>query len=254
MARAGGAVGALEKGAALVSRVGSHGADSFVRAGMGARWRDSTAGRGAAPSRARRRAAPAMMRGQRRGRAARRRRARRRRRADRGWRRVRRAAARARPGRSAAAARRPSGCTVQNTQGVPSRRRSGNSARFVMPQGGRKKRGGRPAAWAMASWPSTHLAARSRPGPDSQRLRWLHVWLPRSWPSAAMRRASAGAAAARRPMRKKAPRTPCAARMSSTRGVVSGIGPVVEGERDRRGGRARPRQTLPRVRRCEPHV
>ena len=146
------------------------------------------------------------------------------------------------PARAGSTGRRLSGCTVQNTHGVSRRRSAPNMARLVLPHGGRKKRGGAPAAWVMAACPSP-ISRSVRSGPQRQRLVWLQVWLPRSWPASAMRRATAGACAARRPIRKKAPRTPSRSRMSSTRGVHVGIRPVVEGERD---GPALPRRRATR--------
>src|SRR5262249_29570007 len=154
--------------------------------------------------------------------------------------------------RSGATGRCPSGCTVQNTQGVPRRRTTGKTARLVIPHGARKQRGAAPAASAIASWPRTISRSVSR-GPQSQRLRWLQVWLPTSCPSLTIRRTRSGAAAARRPIRKNVAVTPSRARISRTFGVCSTSGPSSNVRAATRSA-LRPCQTLHGRSRYELHV
>ena len=111
-------------------------------------------------------------------------RARRRRRAGRRWR-------PARAARDARARACIAGAAGAGSRAAPSRTRTGcraggargNSARLVMPHGGRKKRGGAPAACGDGVVPVADLA-RGALGPAAARgSRWLQVWLPRSWPA-----------------------------------------------------------------------
>ena len=153
---------------------------------------------------------------------------------------------------SGAAGRRPSGCTVQNTQGVSSRRSSGEHGEVGhaprRPEEARRLRPP-PGRWRRAR---PRPRARWRAAPQRQRLRWLQCGCPGRVPP---RRCGGprGAAAARRPIRKKAAWTParrgCRARAASSR--RSGPSSKV---RAASGRSRRPRQTLPRVSRCEPHV
>ena len=77
-----------------------------------------------------------------------------------------------------------------------------------------------------------------------------HVWLPSSWPSAAMRATSTGWRAASSPRRKKVARAPWRVSTSSSAGVVAGDGPssTVSAQRGARVGTAnstRPPRTGP---------